>query len=216
MTLDAESQLYGGDCHQIIDNSPSSNFFLLSHIFNILLFFLIPYLYIMKVTLDYWHEKYIPNLLLYANNEKITDNVRDRFPSPYTEEDARAWVALNKDLRPALNMVILAEGRMAGAIGISVKDDIHRKNAEIGYWVGEPFWGKGIATEAVRLMVSYTFRNFDVTRIYGSTFHSNIASQRVLEKNEFIREARLKNALFKKNRYFDEVILSFLKQDFRK
>lgn len=169
----------------------------------------------MKVTLRPWAEEDIPDLMRYANNEKVARNLRDRFPQPYTEKDAMTWIALNKNLRPALNMAIIADGRMVGGIGISVREDIHRKNAEIGYWVGEPFWGKGITTEAVRLMVAHTFEQFDVTRIYASTIHTNIASQKVLEKNGFLKEARLKRAIYKNDRYFDEVILSLLKKNNR-
>ncbi len=168
----------------------------------------------MKITIRSWQEKDIPNLLLFANNEKVARNLRDQFPQPYTERDAITWIMLNKDLHPALNMAIVVDDKMAGGTGISIKDDIYRKNAEIGYWIGEPFWKKGIATEAVRQMVDHTFRNFEITRIYASTFDFNIASQKVLMKLGFNREARLRKALFRDDKYFDEIILSVLKEDY--
>jgi len=168
----------------------------------------------MQITIRPWREEYIPNLIKYANNENVARNLRDLFPQPYTEEDAKTWIYFNKDLEPALNMAIILNGEAIGGVGIMLKEDIHRKNAEIGYWVAENYWGKGIATQAARLMVEYTFTNFDVTRIYASTFDYNVASQRVLEKIGFVKEARLKKALFKNGRYVDEVIMSILKEDF--
>jgi len=168
----------------------------------------------MQISIRPWREGDEENLVKYANNINIACNLRDLFPSPYTPRDARTWIVFNKDLMPALNLAILLEEELIGSVGIVLKEDIHRKNAEIGYWIAEPFWGKGYATQAVRLMVEYTFQHYDVTRIYASTFDHNIASQRVLEKNGFRKEARLRKALFKNGRYADEMILALLKEDY--
>jgi ribosomal-protein-alanine N-acetyltransferase len=170
----------------------------------------------MQIRIRPWKEGDEENLVKYADNKNIARNLRDLFPNPYTLDDARTWIAFNKDLLPALNMAILLDNDLIGGVGIALKEDIHRKNAEIGYWIAEPFWGKGYATEAVRLMVEYTFRHFDVTRIYASSFDYNAASQRVLEKTGFKMEARLKKALFKNGRYADEIIMALLKEDFLK
>lgn len=168
----------------------------------------------MQIRIRPWQEGDEDNLVKYANNKNIACNLRDLFPSPYTLRDARTWIAFNKDLMPALNMAILLEEELIGSVGVVLKEDIHRKNAEIGYWIAEPYWGRGYATQAVRLMVDYTFQNYDVTRIFASTFDYNVASQRVLEKSGFRKEARLRKALFKNGRYADEMIMALLKEDY--
>lgn len=168
----------------------------------------------MQITIRPWKDGDEENLVKYANNKNIARNLRDLFPSPYTFSDARTWIAFNKDLLPALNMAIMLDDELIGGVGVVLKEDIHRKNAEIGYWIAEPFWGKGFATQAVSMMVDYTFQNYDVTRIYASTFDFNIASQRVLEKTGFQKEARLKKALFKNGKYADEIIMALLKEDY--
>ncbi|MBR9997906.1 MAG: GNAT family N-acetyltransferase [Cyclobacteriaceae bacterium] len=168
----------------------------------------------MLIRIRPWKEGDEMNLVKYANNKNIARNLRELFPNPYTLSDARTWIAFNKDLLPALNMAIIWENEVIGAVGIVLKEDIHRKNAEIGYWIGEPFWRKGFATKAVKMMIDYTFENYDVTRIFASTFDHNIASQKVLLKSGFKLEARLKKALFKNGRYADEIIMSLLKEDY--
>ena len=168
----------------------------------------------MAIVIRPWREGDEISLVKYADNEKIARNLREIFPSPYTMRDARTWIAFNKDMLPALNMAIVLNQDVVGAVGIALKEDISRKNAEIGYWVGEPYWGKGIATEAVRRMVEYTFENYDVTRIYASTFDFNTASRKVLQKAGFRHEATLRKALFKDGRYYDEIIMSLLKEDY--
>ncbi len=168
----------------------------------------------MQIIIRPWKEGDEDNLAKYANNKNVARNLRDLFPDPYTLSDARTWIAFNKDLLPALNMAIVLDEEVIGGVGIVLKEDIHRKNAEIGYWVAEPFWGKGYATQAVRMMVDYAFQHFDFTRIYASAFDHNFASHRVLEKAGFKMEARLKKALFKNGRYADEIIFTLLKEDY--
>jgi [ribosomal protein S5]-alanine N-acetyltransferase len=168
----------------------------------------------MQISLRLWKEGDESSLVKYANNKNISRNLRELFPNPYTLRDARTWIAFNKDMLPALNMAIILDAEVIGAVGIALKEDIYRKNAEIGYWIGEPFWGRGFATEAVKLMIDYTFENYDVTRIYASMFEQNIASQKVLLKAGFKLEAILKKALFKDGRYADEIIMSLLKEDY--
>ena len=168
----------------------------------------------MAINIRPWKEGDENSLVKYANNVNISRNLRELFPHPYTLRDARTWIAFNKDMLPALNMAVILSDQVIGAIGIALKEDIYRKNAEIGYWIGEPFWGRGYATAAVRLMVDHTFLNYDVTRIYASMFEHNIASRKVLEKAGFRHEATFKKALFKNGRYADEIIMSLLKEDY--
>ena len=168
----------------------------------------------MAINIRPWKEGDENSLVKYANNENISRNLRELFPHPYTLRDARTWIAFNKDMLPALNMAVILGDHVIGAVGIALKEDVYRKNAEIGYWIGEPFWGRGYATAAARLMVAYTFENYDVTRIYASMFDHNIASRKVLEKAGFKHEATFKKALFKNGRYADEIIMSLLKEDY--
>lgn len=168
----------------------------------------------MQINIRPWKEGDEDSLVKYANNKNIARNLRDFFPHPYTMSDARTWIAFNKDLLPALNMAIVLNKEVVGGVGIVLMEDIHRKNAELGYWIAEPFWGRGFATEAVKMMVDYTFQHYDVTRIFASTFDYNIASQKVLEKTGFKKEARLRKALFKNGRYADEIIMALLKEDY--
>jgi len=103
-------------------------------------------------------------------------------------------------------------GEAAGAIGIFPQSDIHQKNAEMGYWLAEPFWGNGIMTRAIGQIVEYGFKTFDVIQVFARPFSNNSASQRVLEKAGFTCEARLKNAVYKNGCYFDELIYVMTKQ----
>ena len=98
------------------------------------------------------------------------------------------------------------DGKAAGGIGIHPQEDIYCKNAEMGYWLAEPYWGKGIITKAVLQMIDYAFANFDISRIYARPFGTNIGSQKVLEKAGFKLEARIEGSLFKKGEYLDELI----------
>src|SRR5215467_11988096 len=130
----------------------------------------------MNVVLREWKKSDAAALAKIANSKKIWDNVRDRLPHPYTKRDAKEWLTLvKKQNEPATTFCIEADGELAGSIGITLKEDIFRKTAEIGYFVGEEYWGKGIATEAIQQMVEYTQKEFDVIRIYAEVFEFNKA-----------------------------------------
>jgi RimJ/RimL family protein N-acetyltransferase len=103
------------------------------------------------------------------------------------------------------------DGVAVGSIGITPQTDVREKNAEIGYWLAEPFWGQGIATRAVIQLVEYGFKTYDITRIFACTFSTNPASQRVLEKAGFVCEARLKDAMYKNGIFMDELIYAVRK-----
>jgi ribosomal-protein-alanine N-acetyltransferase len=165
----------------------------------------------MNITIRNWVIEDIPELTKYANNRHIWNNLADVFPSPYTEADAEEFIKKVKKDSPRKILAIDTEGQAIGSIGIFPESDIHRKNAAIAYWIAEPFWGKGIATQAVRLMLEYSFNKFEVTRIYAKPFGFNKASHSVLEKAGFKKEAVIKNGVFKNNQYFDEYIYSIQK-----
>lgn len=157
----------------------------------------------MIVELKPWAEPHIPALTRHANNKKIADKLRDNFPHPYTAEDARLWILANRPLHPITNFAVLVDGEAAGGVGMVFKNDIYRKTVEIGYWVAEPFWGRGVASMAVRQLINHIKRDFDFVRIYAEVFSNNPASMRVLEKNNFHREAILEKAIYKNNNLLD-------------
>ena len=139
-----------------------------------------------------------------ANNKKIWDNLRDYIPYPYNENDANNFIKLTEQESPKQNFGIEYNGKLCGVIGLIVQKDVYRKSAEIGYWIGEPYWGKGIATKAVELITDYGFNTLDLKRIYTGVFEYNIASMKVLEKNGFEKEGILKKAVLKNEIFFDE------------
>jgi len=148
----------------------------------------------------------LDNLVLHANNPEVAKNMTDAFPHPYTLEHGRNFIVhANRDL-PLHIFAIEVEGAAAGGIGIHPQNDIQRKNAELGYWLAQPFWGNGIITSAVKEMIDYGFKNFDVARIFARPFGTNIASQRVLEKSGFILEGRYEKSFYKNGAYIDELV----------
>jgi RimJ/RimL family protein N-acetyltransferase len=154
----------------------------------------------------------LDDLVRYANNPNIAKNLTDLFPHPYSREDGMKFIKMTMEQNPRQVMAIAIDGEVSGAIGVHPQTDIHRKNAELGYWLAEPFWGKGIITEAVKQMVDYGFRTFDIDRIYARPFGDNRASQRVLEKAGFKLEARFKNTLIKNGVYQDELVYAVRRQ----
>jgi RimJ/RimL family protein N-acetyltransferase len=160
----------------------------------------------MNVALREWKRSDAAALARLANNKKIWDNVRDRLPYPYTKKDAKEWLALVKKQKTVTTFCIEADGEIAGSIGFTLKEDVYRKNVEIGYFIGEQYWGKGIATEGVRQLVEYIQKKFDVVRIYAEVFEYNKASMKVLEKNGFYLECVRKKAAIKNNVILDDYV----------
>lgn len=146
-----------------------------------------------------------------ANNLKIWQNVRDRFPHPYTMKDAALWIRIANADKTMLNLAIEYEGKAVGAIGVIFKNDVHRHTAEIGYWLGEQYWGRGIITRAVQAMTDYVFSHYSTIRIYAGIFEYNTASARVLEKAGYHLEARLKKSVTKEGKTVDELIYAKLR-----
>jgi RimJ/RimL family protein N-acetyltransferase len=160
----------------------------------------------MKVSLREWRKSDADALAQIANNKKIWDNLRDHLPHPYTKKDAKKWLALVKKQKVVTTFCIEVDSELAGSIGFTLKEDVYRKNAELGYFVGEKFWGKGIATEAIRQMVEYIQKSSDVVRIYAEVFDYNKASMKVLEKNDFYLESVRKKAAIKNNVMIDDFV----------
>lgn len=160
----------------------------------------------MNFTLRPWTSNDLDSLVKYANNPKIAKNLTNKFPYPYTEENGRNFIEFATQNNPLHVMAIDINGEAIGGIGVHPQSDVQCKNAELGYWLAEPFWGNGIITSAVKQMVDYGFANFDITRIFARPFGSNIASQRVLEKAGFKLEARFDKTLYKNGEFLDELI----------
>ncbi len=160
----------------------------------------------MIVKLRAWQYSDLDNLIQYANNRNIAKNLMDRFPHPYSEADGKAFLAFAQSSGAEQIFAIEADGQAVGGISIEPQTDIHRKNAELGYWLAEPFWGQGIVTEAIRQVVEFAFTTYDIDRIFARPFGTNPASHRVLEKNHFILESRFEKVLYKNGEYLDELV----------
>jgi RimJ/RimL family protein N-acetyltransferase len=160
----------------------------------------------MTITIRQWGEDDLQNLVLYANNINVWNNLRNYFPSPYTETDAKDWLAKMATASPIVNFAIDVDGTAVGGLGLILNSDVYIYSAEIGYWLGEPFWNQGIATEAIRQMIEYCYYYFDIVRIYAEVFETNKASMRVLEKNGFYLEGVRRKAVFKNSVLMDDFI----------
>ena len=152
-------------------------------------------------------------LVKYANNNKISKNLRDSFPHPYTEKNAQAWITAATNQTPEINFAIADSNELIGGIGLILQPDVFRFSAEIGYWIAEHFWGKGIAPLALTALSKYAFEQFGLNRIFAGVFQGNRASMRVLEKSGFKLEGRLRNAVYKDNHFKDQLMYSILRED---
>ena len=147
----------------------------------------------------------LQSLVKYANNVAIAKNMTNKFPHPYTEENGKLFLEFATK-NPTRMFAIEINGEMCGGIGLHPQEDIHCKNAELGYWLAEPFWGNGIISKAIVQMLEHGFKNFDFQRIFARPFGTNLASQKVLEKAGFVLEARFEKTLFKNGEYLDELV----------
>lgn len=165
-----------------------------------------------SISLRWWEARDRDSLAHHANNRKIWLNLRDRFPHPYTRADAEQWLALcAAPPERFLQFAIDLNGEAIGGIGFERLSDVHRLTAEIGYWIAEPSWGRGIATEAVRRAIPSAFDTLDVERIQAMVFEGNQASMRVLEKSGFTLEGRLRRSVFKDGQLLDSLLYARLR-----
>lgn len=146
-----------------------------------------------------------------ADNLKISSFLTNRFPHPYTIDDARAWIAAAEGDR--LNPALRWRGKFVGGVGAVPQFDVNFRTAEVGYWIGEPYWGNGLATRALRLMVNRIFREYDFIRLHALVFHINTASMRVLEKNGFVREGVMRKHVVKNGTIYDGVLYARLRDE---
>ena len=159
-----------------------------------------------------WRPGDEPAIIKYANNYKIWRNLDDIFPHPYTLEDARHWIKHCSESQD-IQFAITDEREAIGGIGLELQPDIHRLSARVGYWLGEPFWGRGISSAALGALVRYAFNSTSLVRIYTIVFEWNPASCRVLEKNGFQREAVMRRSVLKDGKLIDCFLYALLKPD---
>jgi RimJ/RimL family protein N-acetyltransferase len=145
-----------------------------------------------------------PSLAMIANNTKISDNLRDAFPHPYSLQDAEAFI--NKNISGEIKGVfaIIYKGVLVGSIGIHPQFDIYVKTAELGYYVAEEYWNRGIVSKSIEMITKYGFESLHLTRIFACVFEPNKVSMKVLEKNGFVLECIKRKAIFKNNQILDE------------
>ncbi len=139
-----------------------------------------------------------------ANNKKIWDNMRDYLPHPYTIDDAVFFINLTKQENPQMSFAIEFDGNFCGMVGLIPQQDVYKRTAEIGYWLGEPFWNKGIITTAVRLITDYGFNEVDFIRIHTGVFEYNIGSMKVLEKNGYKKDCVFEKSIIKNGQIWNE------------
>ena len=153
-------------------------------------------------------------LAQYGNNKKIWDNLRDYIPHPYERHHAVEFISMTQGKDPKTDFAILFENQFVGVIGFNIKDDVYSHSAEIGYWLGEEFWGKGITSAAVSAVVKLAFEIVEVKRLYTSVFEFNHASCKVLEKAGFIKEGVGIKSVVKNGVYINEIRYGLLNPNF--
>lgn len=149
----------------------------------------------------------LQELSVLANNPAIAANLRDSFPSPYSLKDAEIFFALIQQGKLDHIWGIYADDQIAGVISLTRQTDIYHHAAEISYWLGAPYHGKGITTEAVALVTACAFRELNIYRIYAGIFAYNDASKKVLLKNGYHLEAVKEKAIIKQGRLYDEHLM---------
>jgi [ribosomal protein S5]-alanine N-acetyltransferase len=163
-----------------------------------------------KCTVRSWTLGDVASVVEHANNRAIWINVRDRFPYPYTARDGREFIRTTRRMQPETFFAIAVNGVAVGGIGFVLQNDVERVSAEIGYWLGQSFWGRGIASEAVVHVTRYAIDQHGLTRVFALPFAYNTASCRVLEKAGYLLEARLRRSAIKDGRIVDQLQYAYI------
>ena len=162
-------------------------------------------------TLRSWQPGDVEAIVRYADDRRVWLNLRDRFPHPYTPADAERWIRAATSASPETQFAIAVGAEAVGGIGLELQTDVCRGTAEIGYWLGAAYWGRGIATEAVRAATAYGFAALDLRRIFAGVFAWNPSSRRVLEKAGYSLEGRLRQAVIKDGRVLDSFLYAIVR-----
>lgn len=162
-------------------------------------------------TVRSWEWRDRDAIVRHANNRNVSINLRDRFPHPYTINDARTWLDSVVGIKPETNFAIAVGGEAVGGIGFTLQPDVGHRSAEIGYWLGEDFWGRGITTDALKAVTDYAFATFDICRLFAHVFEWNGASARVLEKAGYSFEGRLRKSVTKDGKTIDQLMYAVIR-----
>ena len=167
----------------------------------------------MEILLRPWRAEDAKEIWCYANNRKVAENLRDVFPFPYEQRDATDFIGhcIKSEGKGQICRAICVDEKPVGSISISLGQDVYRRSAELGYWLAEPFWGKGIMCQAVAQICQEAFERFDIVRIYAEPYAYNKGSRRVLEKAGFVLEGILKQSVYKNGQMHDSCIYALLK-----
>ncbi len=157
-----------------------------------------------------WCEADADSLPFHANNRKVWLNLRDGFPHPYTRNDAQAFIKMAREQNPETLFAIAVNGQAVGGIGFGLHTDVERVSAEIGYWLGETFWNRGITTEALRAVTRYAVQEHELTRVYAVPYEWNHASFRVLEKAGYVFEGRMRRSVVKDGKIIDQLLYAYV------
>lgn len=170
----------------------------------------------MKCRIRKWKLSDAKDLAAALSNKKVQDNLRDGLPYPYTVQDGKEFISamLSADENETFAFAIMVDDKVVGSIGIFRQGNIHSQTAELGYYIAEEYWGKGIMTEAVKQICEYVFDNSDIIRIYAEPFAYNIASCRVLEKVGFQYEGTLRSNAVKNGKVIDMKMYSLIKEEY--
>jgi ribosomal-protein-alanine N-acetyltransferase len=158
-----------------------------------------------------WLLSDAPSLALHANDREIWRNLKDRFPNPYSLANAEWFIEHCRSEVPESSFAIVVDDEAIGAIGFEHRGDIWRRSVELGYWLARPYWGRGITTEAVRVMTNWALETWSLNRIWAGVFAWNPASARVLEKAGYTFEARLRHSAVKDGELVDELIYAVVR-----
>ncbi|HSZ58304.1 MAG TPA: GNAT family N-acetyltransferase [Tepidisphaeraceae bacterium] len=153
------------------------------------------------------------SLILHANDRDVSIELRDAFPYPYTRVDAENWIEYAATRTPSMSFAICLADQPIGGVGLKPREDIERCTAEIGYWIGRAYWGRGIATAVVRAFTCFAIPQYKLTRVCAVPFAENAASARVLEKAGYQLEARMRRSAMKEGKVRDQLLYSFIDKD---
>ena len=157
-----------------------------------------------------WRRADKASLIVHANNRRVWRNLAHVFPHPYTDSDAEKWFAMLEGMAERSHWAIEVDRQAVGGIGCTLGKGVFERSAQFGYWLGEPYWGRGIMTAAVRHVVPYAMERFKLVRLESPVFEWNPASMRVLEKCGFTREAVLRSAVSKDGALIDAVLYAYV------
>ncbi len=161
-------------------------------------------------TLRSWLERDVESLARLGDNFNVWRNMTDGFPRPFTPERARVFIENARTARPETRFAIAVDGEAVGGIGFGLHEGIGRVSAELGYWLGEPFWGQGVMTEAIGAATQHALSAYGLTRVFATPFASNVASARALEKAGYVLEGRMRRCAIKEGRVIDQLLYAFV------